>query len=200
MTRFKPYGFVESKYPLWLERDLRWAYKDQLKMAIILVLMMLGLADVFLYFKFQFGLVFWIGSLITVLAFSLGLLPLWSYTKKWIKGMEGTFYLRANATDSDYKFLKEKITTILNEANFKHRITELGFQSELSTAWQPEEDIIKFAGQVKIVELTFDIADEEGLAITMNSLSMFPGMEDRLISKLSEYFSMNHEGIITAKI
>ncbi|MCK5038604.1 MAG: hypothetical protein KAS16_05845 [Thermoplasmata archaeon] len=197
--RFMPYGHVKSQYPLWSTRDLSWAIKDQMKMVIILVGMLLAIVDVFLYFKFELASEFWIYTIIVFILLILCMIPLWKYTKNWVKGMEGTYHLRAKCDDDGFNMLIQTITQILDDAETECRIEPDNFQAKLGQAWIPEKNVMTFTGFVKIAHITYDITVEEGLDIHLNSLAMYPGMEGKFITGLDRHFSVSVDDVITVR-
>ncbi len=200
MAEYNMYGFRKSKYPAWMERDLEWAYNDQFKMAIIMFFMLLAVVGVFLFFFVGISMAFWVGLIVASVVILACMVPLWRYAKKWVNDLSGTFYLRADSTDAGYQMLREKITGILTEAGFKFHTADRSFQSILGTAWLPDDMVITFTGEVRIVEMSFDITREEGLEIHLNSLSKFPGMEEKILSQLDQYFFVSLDGKVSVRV
>lgn len=199
MRKIKLYGYKESKYQLWLERDIDLYLRDQKVMAIIVFGMIIGVLDVFLYAVFRLALYFWFATAIAIALTIIAMQPLWRYTKKQANYMKGSFYLRAVSNDVGYHSLQRKVSEILNENNFEYRQKDDGFGETLKTDWLPKKEIILMMGELKIVELKFDITREEGLELKLNSLSMFPELEVRLINGLDEYFSMKPDGKVLVR-
>ncbi len=161
--------------------------------------MVVGFVEVFLFAFLGQSLIHLIALIITIILTTLGIIPLWRYSKKWVLGMKGSFHLRAISDDRGYQVLRFKITDILDEANFEYRIEDTGFQAEIGTEWYPEKEVMTMTGPIKMVELTYDITRVEGLNLKLNSLDMYPGFEDRLISRLDGCFSLKPDESLVVK-
>jgi hypothetical protein len=199
MNRYIPYQYKKSSYELWSERDIEKAMRDQKWGAVMIFGMVVGIVEVFLFAFLGQNLVHLISLIVTIALTTLGIIPLWRYSKKWVMGMKGSFHLRAISDDEGYQFLKFKITEILDEAGFDYRIEDAGFQAEIGTEWYPEKEVMTLTGPLKVVELTYDITRVEGLTLKLNSLAMYPGLEDRLISGLDNCFSLKPDGRLVVR-
>ena len=197
MSRFIPYRMKESQYPLWLERDIDLALKDQKKMGIILFFMIIGVVEVILFYLYQLTFLFLVGSTIACILTSLAMIPIWKHAKNWVNDLRSSFYLRAISDDEGYYAIRSKIIEILNKTEVQYRQAEHNFQAIIGTNWYPKEEIILSTGELKIVELSFDITKEEGLELKLNSLSKFPRLENKLINGLDNYFKIELDGKIT---
>lgn len=199
MSRFMPYGMKESQYPLWLERDIDLALKDQKKMGIILFFMIIGVVEVFLFYLYQLTFLFLVGTITACILTSLAMIPIWKHAKNWVNDLKGSFFLRAKSDDEGYYLLQSRINEILNTIGFQYRQAEHNYQAVLGTDWYPKEEIILSTGKLKVVELSYNITKEEGLKLKLNSLSKFPGLEDKLTADLKEYFIIRTNGSIVVR-
>ena len=199
MKNPRVYGYVQSKYPLWLVRDLKWALRDQVIMMMILFFTLLIIADLFLSLPFGYSKNFWIGNLVVSVIILIVFALFWKSIKKMVADHEGTYILHAKSEEKGYYHLKDVITNVLDEAKLDYIIENGGFQAILRATWCPPQIYDKSNYKIRIVHMEYDITRANEIELRLNSLCKFPGLEEKLIPELERHFSIDLDGKITVR-